>query len=425
MKKIAIIVIIVALVAVSAYYLFGYSKPQNSPVAAQKIVMPQRGDLRVSINSTGQVQPIKTVEVKSKASGEITRLYYEAGDYVNKGDLLCTIDESLVKYDYNKAVADLSVAEVSLKIQEKGLNRQKGMFDKGLISESEMDAAQLQLEETRAQVVRTTAARDNAKKQLDDTVIRSPITGLILKCDVAEGQIIASGVSNVSGGTLLMQIAETDSVYVVADIDETDIGKVELGQRVEVEADAYPDKKFSGEVLKIAPVARVEQNVTVFEVTTKVDNTEKKLKSGMNANIEVITSFAENALLVPNAAVKDPKKMGVSGEMMPRPGGTGAPPAMGKGNPEMAARFGKEFRDKEGGWKDRKIVMVVQNGQITPHPVVVGASNLDYTQILDGLAETDSVDATPLSRMMEDRAQFRDRMTRFTSVPGMKKSDGK
>ena len=107
-----------------------------------------------------------------------------------------------------------------------------------------------------------------------------------------------------------MQLAQTDSVYVVADIDETDIGKVELGQKVEVEADAYPDKIFHGEVLKIAPVALVQQNVTVFEVTTKVDNSERKLKSGMNSNIEVVTTFAPNALLVPNAAVKDPRKLG-------------------------------------------------------------------------------------------------------------------
>lgn len=271
-------------------------------------------------------------------------------------------------------------------------------------------------------MVRTKAARDDATKQLDDTVIRSPISGLVLKCNVEEGQIIASGVSNVSGGTLLMQIAETDSVYVVAQIDETDIGKVELGQKVEVEADAYPERIFHGEVLKIAPISLVSQNVTIFEVTTRVDNSERKLKAGMNANIELITSFPQNALLVPNAAVKDPKKLGVAGDMMRPNGGQSGP---GRGNPEMAQRFGKRFQDKEGNDKNRKIVFVNENVELKPRPVIVGASNLDDTEILEGLAETDSVDATPISRMMQDRAAMRDRMSRFSAVHGMKKQDGK
>ena len=97
-----------------------------------------------------------------------------------------------------------------------------------------------------------------------------------------------------------------------------------MGQKVEVEADAFPDETFRGEVLKIAPRAQVQQNVTICDVTTKVDNAERKLKTRMNANIEIITAFAENALLVPNAAVKDPKKMGMGGENMGRqPGANG------------------------------------------------------------------------------------------------------
>jgi HlyD family secretion protein len=425
MKRVAIAILIIVVIAGSAYYLFGSGKSNSEQqVQARKTVLPKRGDLRVSINATGQIEPVKAVEVKSKASGEVTKLFFEAGDYVNKNDLLCKIDESQVRYNYDKAVADLAVAEVSAKIQEKAFKRQQEMYQKGLIPESDMDNAELSLEQTRAQVVRTRAARDDAKKQLDDTVIRSPINGLILKCNVEEGQIIASGVSNVSGGTLLMQIAQTDSVYVVAQIDETDIGKVELGQKVEVEADAFPDKTFHGEVLKIAPISIVQQNVTIFEVTTKVDNPERKLKAGMNANIEVITSFSQNALLVPNAAVKDPKKMGVAGDMMP-PGGSGGPGGPGMGNPAMAERFGKQFQDKEASGKNRKIVLVVANGELMPRSVIVGANNLDYTEILEGIAETDSVDATPLSRMMQDRAAMRDRMTRFSSVPGMKKQDGK
>ncbi len=444
MKRILWIVILIAVLAAGAYFVFGMNKKSQTEAAIQsKAVTPTRGDLRVAINSTGKVQPVKTVDVKSKASGEVTRLYFEEGDYVRSGDLLLTIDQQLVKYEFDKANADLEVGKVSLRTTEREFDRQKELFAKQMISESDMDAAQLKVEQAKAALVRAEAAVSDAKKRLDDTVVRSPISGLIIKCDVEQGNIIASGTSNVSGGTLLMQIAQVDSVYIVAQVDETDIGKVELGQKVEVEADAFEDKTFHGEVLKIAPMARVEQNVTVFEVTTKVDNGERKLKAGMNAAIEIITAFAENALLVPNAAIKDPRKMGMTGEMMGgggqggggeqrgqgRPGGGGPPSGgqqaqMGTGNPQAAARFGEKFQDAERPGRDTKIVMIVANGQSTPKRVVVGASNLDFTQILDGLTETDSVDATPFSQMMADREEWRNRMNRFSTIPGMTRPPG-
>lgn len=449
MKKILIALVVLAVLAATGYFVFGYGNTEkNMQATTRKVVMPKRGDLRVTISATGSVEPVKTVEVKSKASGEIIELTAEAGDYVNKNDLLCRIDQETVKHDYDKAVADLAVAEASLKIQEKEYKRQQDLFKQGLISESAMDQAELSLEQSRASVVRARAARDDAKEKLDDTIIRSPISGLILKCNVEEGQIIASGVSNVSGGTALMQIAQTDSVYVVADIDETDIGTVEIGQKVSVEADAFPDLTFHGEVLKIAPTALVQQNVTVFEVTTKVDNSERKLKSGMNANIEIVTAFAQNALLVPNSAVKDPRKLfagitdatsraGGGPPMMmggPPMGGMGGGPMMGErrgssgrqggqreSSGEVSSRRGNGSQEEKAN-PNRRLVFVVENGEDKPRPVIIGASNLDYTEILDGLSETDSVDATPTSKLAADRQQFMERMSRFSTVPGMKKT---
>ena len=431
MKKIIIVAVILGVALAGGYFLFWSGGGKDTAMAVQsKVVMPTRGDLRVTISSTGKVEPVKTVEVKSKASGEIIQLQYEEGDYVKQGDLLCKIDPEQVQFEYNKTVADLAVAKASMQTTEREVNRQKELFEKDMVSEAEMETTQLSLEQARASLVRAEAAAADAKKRLDDTVVRSPISGLIIQLGVEKGNIISSGTSSVSGGTSLMQVAQVDSVYIVAQVDETDIGKVELGQKVEVEADAFPDETFRGEVLKIAPMAQVQQNVTIFEVTTKVDNAERKLKSGMNANIEIITAFAENALLVPNAAVKDPKKMGMGGENMGRqPGangqqGGGAVAAPAAGNPQMAARFGERFKDKEHPGKEMKLVMVVENGQLTPRKVVVGASNLDYTQILEGIAESDSIDATPYSQMMQDREQWRQRMSQMSGMPGMRTPGG-
>lgn len=437
MKKLLIFTVIIIAAVAGGYFLFWSGGGKETALAVQtKVVLPTRGDLRVSINSTGKVEPVKTVEVKSKASGEIVHLGFEEGDYVNQGDLLCRINPEQVKFDYDKAVADLAVAKASLQTTQREVNRQKELFDKDMVSAAEMESKQLTLEQARAALVRAEASAANAKKSLDDTVVRAPIGGLIIQCNVEVGNIIASGISSVSGGTALMQIAQVDSVYIVAQVDETDIGKVELGQPVEVEADAYPDHAFKGEVLKIAPMAQVQQNVTIFEVTTKVDNAERKLKSGMNANIEIITAFSENALLIPNAAVKDPKKMGMGGEMIGgqrggqggsggrNPGGAQGNAGPTAGNPEKAARFGEKFQDKEYPAKDTKLAMVIENGQLTPRRIVVGASNLDFTEVLEGLSEADSVDATPFSQMMQDREQWRQRMSQMSGMPGMRTPGG-
>lgn len=494
MKKLLITVIVIIVAAGAWYLLFGFGSSDETAqsVIATRIVTPERGNLRVTINSSGKVEPVKTVEVKSKASGEVIQLNFEAGDYVERGELLCKIDPEQVQYDYNRAEADLAVAKVSLETQQRDLERQKELYERELISDAELDQVQLAVEQAKAQLVRAEASVSDAKKRLDDTVIRAPISGLILRCPIEEGNIISSGTSTVTGGTLLMEIAQVDSVYIVAQVDETDIGKVDVGQPVMVEADAYPDEIFRGEVLRISPVALEEQNVTVFEVTTKVDNKARQLKSGMNSSVEIVTAFAQNALLVPNAAIRDPRKLGMMAGLMGggrngRPGrgmvqpgseasasetaagpekqngkidenrkraaegevgdstkvtpeGTGDPggPAVGQGRPGMpgggqrAGRSGSGWPGAGAGqWggpgggmdKNVKLVFVIENGETVPKRVVVGPSNLDYTQILEGLTEADSVDATPVSRMMEDREAMLERMSRWSSVPGLKKSN--
>jgi HlyD family secretion protein len=468
MKKL-LFTIVILIVAAGAWYLlfgFGSSDEAAKSALASEIVTPQRGNLRVTINSSGKVEPVKTVEVKSKASGEVIELNFEAGDYVERGELLCKIDPQEVQYEFDKASADLAVAKASLETQKRQLERQRQLFERELLSDAELDQAKLQVEQAQAQLIRSEASVADAKKRLDDTVIRAPISGLILRCPIEEGNIISSGTSTVTGGTALMEIAQVDSVYIVALVDETDIGKVEVGQAVEVEADAFPDELFRGQVLRISPVALEEQNVTVFEVTTKVDNLNRQLKSGMNSNVEIVTAFARDALLVPNAAVHDPRRLGMmTGMMGGGPGNNSAPPtgetqSSGQINENQKRASEGETSDTStvkpsgggrpggpgtGQWagggrqdggaggqrggrgggnmdKNSRVVFVIENGESLPRRVVVGASNLDYTQIVDGLTEADSIDATPVSRMMEDREAMRQRMSRWSSVPGLRRN---
>jgi len=296
------------LAVIGAGVLFAFTRADKKEEAngtELKTCKVTRGNLLASINATGIVRPIRTVELKCKASGEIIQLPIEEGSYVKKGDMICKLDQTTAKNSYEQAKADFEVAVATEKQQQKEFNRVKELFDKKLVSESDRDNAELNFQKAHSQKVRAEAALSTAADQLADTELQAPIDGIILKRNVDEGQVISSGISSVSGGTTIALLADLNKVNVVADVDETDIGKVNLGQTVKTVADAFPDQEFAGRVLKIAPLAKVAQNVTTFEVTAEVDNPGHLLKSGMNANVEILTAEKRNVLLAPNEAIKE------------------------------------------------------------------------------------------------------------------------
>lgn len=436
MKKFIIIALVIIAGAAAGWYFFLHegSAEENPFEITQQIDVAKKGDLLVSIHSNGTIEPVQTVEVKSKASGEIIRMGIDVGDYVYRDSLICVLDTTTAYNDYRQAEADFRVAKVAVRQKEREYNRQKKLFDQNLLSEKELDEAEVALEQARATLVRATSSLSTAEERLEDTEIRSPMNGLVLRKLVEEGQIISSGVTNVSGGTTIVQVAQMDSVYVVADVDETDIGQIQLGQRVEVEADAYPDMKFKGVVEKIAPIATVDQNVTVFEVTTRIDNRNDMLKAGMNCTIEVVTSEAYDVVLVPNDAVKDPEEMGLSGELTMGqekiPGGEkhlsreDMMEKMKSMTPEERRRFRREMMERRKAMADKKVIMVKRDGEFVPEIVTVGDANLDYTHVLSGISAGDTIDATPFSMMMQQRKELRERIERYRGgMGGLKKTN--
>ena len=291
------IIVVVAVVAVWLGTRRGNAKIPETALKPfiEKVVT---GDLRVEVTTTGIIEPINKVEIKSKASGLIEEMNIEESDIVKKGDLITRLDQRDTKNAYDQSIANLEVAQATVKQRESDFKRSKDLFDKGLISAAEYDQAELALVEARAQVVRTKIDVDNNDIRLKDTVVRSPIDGVVLTKDVEEGQIISSGISSVSGGTLIATVANMKEVYVKADVDEVDIGKITPGMKTSVVADAYPNVIFYGDVIRIAAQAKIEQNVTSFEVTIKVQNPEDRLKAGMNTSVEILVTDKHDVLLV-------------------------------------------------------------------------------------------------------------------------------
>lgn len=298
------------LVGSVGYYFIGNGsgdEPATPTGQITRVVNVTKGDLNLVVSANGVVQPIDRVEIKSKASGQIEEMNFEEGQLVKKGDLLIALDQRTAKNDYDQAKADLAVAESNLQQQENNHRRAVELFEKSLISEQERDQANLEKVRADAQVVKASATLSSADERLRDTRVISPITGIILTKNIALGQIISSGVSNVGGGTLLATGADMNEVHVETNVDEVDIGKVLVGQQAKVVADAYPDESFTGEVIRIAPLGKTQQNVTTFNVIVLVKNLGGRLKAGMSTSVDVEIFNRRQVLLVPAEALKDPR----------------------------------------------------------------------------------------------------------------------
>ncbi len=262
-----------------------------------------RGDLTITAEATGTVEPVRSVEVKSKASGEILKLHVDVGDEVAAGALLAEVDPRDVRNRFDQAKADREVAMARTEISQAQLSRSKELLDAGVITQQEYESARLDFANARASQVKAETNYELADLQLGDVTIRAPMKGTIISKTVEEGQVIQSASGNVSGGTTLFIMANLDSMQVRTLVDETDMGQIKAGLQSTVKVEAFPDRTFRGVVEKIEPQAEVQQNVTMFPVIVSLDNRAGLLKPGMNAEVEILVDRATDVLLVPNNAV--------------------------------------------------------------------------------------------------------------------------
>ena len=269
---------------------------QLVPVTARDIV--------VSVSAAGTVEPIQTVEVKSKASGEIIDVLAETGDVVQRGSMLVRVDPRVPSNGLMQAEADIDVAEASLANAESQLRRAEALYETQSIAEQEFEAARLSRANANAQLVRAQRSLEDAKIAFEDTEVRAPATGVILERNVEVGTVISSATREVGGGSVLMKMANLDTVQVRTLVDETDIGKVQPQLEVTITVDAYPNQPFRGRVLKIEPQALEQQNVTMFPVLIRIANDRGILRPGMNAEVEIHVGERQRVLAIPNAALR-------------------------------------------------------------------------------------------------------------------------
>ena len=305
------------------------------PAPLYEKIAVQRRDIVVSASAAGSIQPILTVDVKSKASGQIIEMRVETGDEVRPGQLLAKIDPRIPQANLEQAQAALEVANAQLANAKAQLARSDTLFKAQAITETDYESAKLAYAQANAQLVNARTNLQTAQDAMEDTQVRAPLKGTIIQKNVELGTVISSPTKDVGGGTVLLRMANLDTVQVSALVDETDVGKVQPGVPVTITVDAFPNRPFDGQVLKIEPQAQVNQNVTMFPVLVNILNpghllkpgttTEEKssplyydlkLRPNMTASLSFQIRAVSDVVRIPNAALRTQRDVASAAQVL-------------------------------------------------------------------------------------------------------------
>jgi HlyD family secretion protein len=340
---------VVTVLALGGVYVFAGPKNARADFDPATVATVERGTMVKSVVATGKIEPITKVEIKSKANGIIEQLPVDVGAIVHPGDILAELDKENLAASLRESNANLQAAEANLtgaqatlekniieaegpevEFARRAYDRAQKLFEQSLLPQSGLDDAKSAMEvaankqrtakgqlsvsrsniaEAEAKVAQARAAVARAEEDLRNATIRAPIKGMVLSRDVERGSPVSSILNMGSAATLVMTLGDIEQVFVRGKVDESDIGRVRLGQPARISVETFKDRKFEGKVTQISPIGVEKDNVTTFEVKVSIHNPGNELKANMTANAEIVLQELPNSLIVPEAAiVYDAKK---------------------------------------------------------------------------------------------------------------------
>jgi HlyD family secretion protein len=387
----SILLVILAVISGAALWTVRAYTRSSNKIDPERLVKVERIDLARSVVATGKVEPVTKVEVKSKASGIIQSLPVNVGDIVRKGQVICELDKNDLQPRLREAQAAVGVAEAAVRsakaeleryqveaagpdvpFLKRDMERARKMWQEGLIGQNARDEAEknyeLALNRQRSAIANLSVARSaiaraeamleqaravhaRAEEDLRNATILSPLDGVVLSRDREVGDAVSSILTMGAGATLIMTLGDLGEVYVKGKVDESDLGRIYVGQPARIKVESFRDERFHGRVTKISPQGVEKDNVTTFEVRVSISNESRKLRSGMTANAEIVLEEKKGVLAIPESAILYKKDKSTEVEIA-----------------DASAETGK-----------RRI------------PVVAGISNGAKTEILKGLSEGQQV----------------------------------
>lgn len=383
-----LLVPLLVVVATAGGYAWWRSQPGAAPAERWRLEAVDRGDVVQVVSANGTVNPVTSVNVGTQVSGSIVRLHADFNSEVKEGQLLAELDPALFNAALAQSEANLNAAQAALRLAQTKEARTRSLVGKGFISQAELDTAVKELEAAQAQVelVRAQVARD--RTNLRYTIIRSPISGVVVARNVELGQTVAASFNTPT----LFQIArDLSRMQIETSIAEADIGGIREGLQARFRVDAFPGQFFRGEVRQVRLNPTIQSNVVSYTVIVSADNPDGRLKPGMTAFVQVTANRRDGVLRVPNAALRfrPPAEAGQAGAN-----------AAAKGGGAGAGR-------RDAGQRVYKLV----DGKLAAVPIQVGVSDASWTEVTGGdVKEGDRLVTRDLAGQGGPQSQVRLRM---------------
>ncbi len=349
------------------------------------VELARRGKIRSLVTATGKVQAQADVEISADVMGRIEELPVEEGQRVTEGQLLVKIDNTSRRMDVAQARGSLQSAVSAREKEVIDLEREKQLFAKGLSSQASLDIARNAFDQAESQLQIGQASLDRALDQLNKCTIRSPMAGIVTKLNSEKGENVVIGTMN-NPGTVIMVISDLSAMEIETEVDETDIARVDLEQEAEITLDAFPDTTFRGKAVQIGNSPKSSgfgssDQITNFVVKILILDRVANIKPGMTASVDITTNEKTEAIKIP------------AGSVVMRPENTGVETKnAGESDSAEAAddrpAENADIRDIDG-------VFLVSQGKSRFVPVKMGIRDQQHVEILDGVAEGDSVISGP------------------------------
>ena len=366
--------------AVGAGLAFWPDKDKPSEFQTEAV---ERGDVTMVVTATGTISAVTTVQIGSQVSGIIARLHADFNSRVTKGQLLAELDPTPFEAQVAQRRADVMQAQVQMRNAEISLKRQERLKEEQLSPEADYDAAKAAYDVTVAQLEQSQAALAQSETNLKYAKILSPIDGVVVARQYDVGQTVAA---SFQAPTLFTIAQDLTKMQVQADVDQSDIGRISVGQVAKFTVDAYPEQVFEGKIAQVRLNATVNQNVITYPVMIEVDNPGEKLRPNMTADITVEVDRVHDVLRVPNAALRF-RPNGASSGGRERSKAGGGPRGEGQARPSgpgaAAEQFGETTRQPQG-MRRQVVYRLTPTGSLEPVPIRPGITDGRYTAIVEG-----------------------------------------
>jgi HlyD family secretion protein len=382
-KRVLFALVILAAGAAGATWMKS-QKPAEVPESRFRSVLVDTGNLTQTVTATGTINPVALINVGSQVSGTVVELNADFNDHVKKGQVLLKLDPTIFNAQIAQSQASLASAQASHRLAQANFERNERLVKQNYVSALSLDQSKRELDVASANIKLAQAQLARAQADLDNSVIRAPIEGVIIKRTIDLGQTVAASFTTPN----LFQIArDLTKMQIDTSVSEADVGALKAGQAARFVVDAYPDREFDATMRQFRLAANVVQNVVTYNVVLDVENKDELLKPGMTAQVRLVVANRSNVLRIPTAALRfrlsdeeverENKKKKAAGK-----GASASASAVAVAAPEPEDDVA--FRSKGETTRSFKVFTLDDKNEPKPVDIKIGLSNFRYTEVLSG-----------------------------------------